>query len=47
MDIGVEQPPYVVEPLVDPVPREADDPAGDPAQAPEPVAVPEPTEVRP
>ena len=41
MDIGTEQPPYVVEPLVDPVPREHDEPSA-PKQLPVPKREPAP-----
>ncbi len=42
VDIGTERPPYVVEPLVDPVPREREAPELEPAPTPthEPEKVP-------
>lgn len=36
MEIGKEDEPYTIEPIIDPVPKE------EPSRAPEPVEVPEP-----
>jgi hypothetical protein len=41
VDIGIERPPYVVEPLVDPVPAEWDEPAQLPLPTPAPQREPE------
>ena len=45
VDIGIEGPPYVVEPLVDPVPRERDVPEHQPDRHPAPVPAREPEKV--
>ena len=46
MDIGIEGPPYVVEPLVDPVPHERDVPEQQPDRRPAPVPAREPEKVQ-